>query len=101
MRALHSTDTETVENYSLFGIVDNLFTDTIQPVIDDLKNYLKKDTPQDGWDAWAEKWSKFSLRSFLLNGDVLNNKKLRPWPEGAIQAYKVNRIYACNSDCKI
>ena len=69
----------------LVFIIDDLFEATIKPVLDE----LKEDSSASGWDDWVAKWSKFSLRTFLENGDVLNEKGLRPWPNAAIEAYRV------------
>ncbi|KAK3099749.1 hypothetical protein FSP39_009068 [Pinctada imbricata] len=65
--------------------IDELYEKTLEPV----KKDLEKDTSAEGWEKWVERWSKYSVESFFRDGTELNEKELRPWPEDAIQAYKV------------
>ncbi|KAK3100098.1 hypothetical protein FSP39_014720 [Pinctada imbricata] len=65
--------------------IDELYEKTIEPV----KKDLGKDPGVQDWKKWVERWSKYSVESFLRDGKVLNDEGLRPWPEDAIQAYKV------------
>ncbi|KAK3100794.1 hypothetical protein FSP39_025421, partial [Pinctada imbricata] len=62
-----------------------LYKKTIEPVMND----LRRNTTREGWRKWVERWSKFSMETFLLDKKELNEDGLRPWPEDAIQAYKV------------
>ncbi|KAH3873739.1 L-amino-acid oxidase BmooLAAO-I-like isoform X1 [Dreissena polymorpha] len=64
------------------------FDATIQPVIDE----LGESPTQEVWAKWVDKWSKYSTEDFLrsqtfIRPDGLN---LQPWPEQAINGYKVS-----------
>lgn len=58
------------------------FEHTVEPVIKELGANPSKDE----WNKWVEKWSKFSIQSFLRSTEGQDG----PWPEIAIQGYMVS-----------
>lgn len=60
---------------------------TIAPVVSDLP-----DSPtEQQWQTWIDKWSKLSIEDFLRGTmyQAPDEPQLRPWPEAAINGYKV------------
>ena len=56
-----------------------------------VKEELGTNPSEEDWQKWINKWSKLSLEDFLRS-DIYQDEsvdKLRPWPEEAIDAYKV------------
>ena len=65
----------------------DLYDRTFKPV----KDELGKNPTEEEWQTFIEKWSVLSLEDFLrstIHQDP-DGIKLRPWPEEAILAYKV------------
>jgi hypothetical protein len=56
-------------------------------MLDELGNNPSEST----WHKWIQKWSPLSLEDFLRSdfNQAIDQPKLRPWPEPAIEAYMV------------
>ncbi|KAH3781636.1 hypothetical protein DPMN_159536 [Dreissena polymorpha] len=52
---------------------------------------LGHDQTEEDWTRWVEKWSKLSTEDFLRSETYSrpDKLKLQPWPEIAIDGYKV------------
>ena len=76
-----------LSKYLLYYTVD-LYDRTVEPV----KYELLTNHSEENWHKWVDKWSELSLEDFL-RGDKYQSDdgyKLRPWPEAAIEAFKVS-----------
>lgn len=63
------------------------YVHTVAPVKEELGT---KPTEED-WQKWVHKWSKISLDEFFRS-EIYEDEtadKLRPWPEVAIDSFKV------------
>ncbi|XP_045165408.2 putative L-amino-acid oxidase YobN [Mercenaria mercenaria] len=60
--------------------------------MDQVKEELGESPSEDQWQKWIDKWSKLSVEDFLRSSNYQKegSPKLRPWPEAAIDAYKVS-----------
>ena len=64
-----------------------------------VKEELGTSPTEEDWQKWINKWSKLSLEDFLRSDIYLDKSKdnLRPWPEEAVDAYKVQFLFTCTS----
>ena len=85
MIALHLFST-IVKQVVIFVLGDYM-AKTLEPVMDE----IQRDPSIDNWRRWISKWSKFSIEDFLrtTKHQDKNGPRLRPWPEAAIEAFKV------------
>ncbi|XP_053378315.1 putative L-amino-acid oxidase YobN [Mercenaria mercenaria] len=72
---------------SIKGILD--YYDCTMDVV---KKDLGTDPCEEQWQRWINKWSKLSVEDFLRSTIYQSDDlpQLRPWPEEAIEAYKVS-----------
>ena len=57
-----------------------------------MKEELGVNPTEEEWQTWIKKWSKLSFEDFLRSDiyQIETGNKLRPWPEAALEAYKVS-----------
>ena len=73
--------------YINFRFLVDLYDQTVKPV----KAELGKNPTEREWRKFIEKWSVLSVEEFLRSNihNIEDGYGLRPWPEAAILAYKV------------
>ncbi|XP_053384692.1 L-amino acid oxidase bordonein-L-like [Mercenaria mercenaria] len=66
--------------------------DYFKCTVEKIKQDLGSNPNKEMWLSWIKKWSKFSLEDFFRSCilQTANEPQLRPWPEAAIEAFKVS-----------